>query len=135
MKERNLCHEAGCPDLCCVNKGLAVTKEELERVFPDAFYVPYDFDLRYVCRDVYVLGGADKNGNYHVFIAGRCPHNTDGCSAPMKPRTCKIHNFAGEDCNDFRREAGLRKIGLDGEGNIYYLPTMVEKIAGLLRVL
>jgi hypothetical protein len=121
MRERNLCHESGCPDLCCVNSFSKFTKEELEQSFPVTSDGSIYDNTNYLDEGVYVLKETG-DGKILVFTKGRCPNNADGCIASPKPEFCKGHEFAGERCNEFRKEEGLPQISIDSQGEIVYLP-------------
>ena len=123
MSERNLCHETGCPDLCCEDKWNRFSLQEVRDVFPDAIHLPWDHEVDELDKGVYVLGEKGKDGKYRVFIRGRCPSNTDGCSASPKPEFCQGHTFAGSECNEFRKEAGLNEIILDTQGELIPQPS------------
>ena len=130
MRERNLCHESGCPDLCCINSHSKFTKEELEQSFPVTSEGSIYDNTNYLDEGVYVLKETG-DGKILVFTKGRCPNNADGCIASPKPEFCKGHEFAGERCNEFRKEEGLLQISIDSQGEIVYLPpkkSLVERL-------
>jgi hypothetical protein len=110
MRERNLCHESGCPDLCCNNTFSRFTPEELEENFPKAKLYPWNMEIECVDEGIAILGPVGKDGRHLVFIKGRCPQNIKGCSADKKPFWCRTHTFAGERCNEFRKNIGLSEI-------------------------
>jgi len=108
--ERNLCHETGCPDLCCTDKFSRFSPQEIADIFPEAVRLPWDEEVKWLFKGVYVLGGEGKDKRHLVFIRGRCPNNTEGCKAPYKPRMCQTHGFAGAVCNSFRKDEKLAPI-------------------------
>lgn len=110
MKERNLCHESGCPDLCCSDTFSRFTPEEIGINFPEAKSYPWNMEMECVDEGVAVLGPVGKDGRHLVFIKGKCPNNINGCSAEKKPFWCKSHKFAGKKCNEFRQSIGLSEI-------------------------
>ena len=131
MKERNLCHESGCPDLCCINKWNRFSPQELKDIFPDAIRLEWGEKVDWLDVGVYVLGDKGRDGRHRVFTKGRCPNNVDGCIADPKPEFCKGQPFAGERCNKFRKKGGLPQISLDSQEEIVYLSpkkSLVEKL-------
>lgn len=110
MSERNLCHEAGCPDLCCINKWSRFSPQEIKDLFPNAIQQAWDEEVGWLDEGVHVLGDKGLDGNQLVFIKGRCPNNINGCAVTYKPEICRSHPFAGEKCNDFRRKERLLDI-------------------------
>ena len=80
--ERNLCHENGCPDLCCIDRWNRFSPQEIADVFPKAIRLPWDEEVEWLSKGGYVLGEEGEDGRCWVSIRGRCPHNISGCSAP-----------------------------------------------------
>ena len=130
MKERNLCHESGCPDLCCINSFSKFTEQELEQSFPVTSDGSIYDKFNYADEGVYVLEKT-SDGRFLVFTRGRCPNNVDGCIADPKPESCKGSPFAGKRCNEFRKKEGLPQISLNSQEEIVYLSpkkSLVEKL-------
>jgi len=105
-----LCHETGCPDLCCADKWARFSPQEIADVFPKAIYLPWNEEVKWLPGGVYILGEEGGDGRRRVFIKGHCPNNIDGCNAPYKPRICQTHRFAGAVCNSIRKDKKLAPV-------------------------
>jgi hypothetical protein len=112
MPERNLCHESGCPDLCCRDMTFVVSRESGQRTFPGAERVSFSDDL-----------GAQPDGPYIVArypeadvirLKGACPsNNASGCSGPKMP-ACRNFPIGSKDCNKIRKANGISAVETDG---------------------
>jgi hypothetical protein len=107
---RNLCHEAGCPDLCCIGTVLILSRSERKRLFPGA--IPYDGGIgrwEKVDGEAYFTG-SDENGDT-VELGGPCTHLTKhGCDGSKGDACGNGFKFGGKICNDLRRKHGLPEI-------------------------
>ena len=115
MPERNLCHESGCPDLCCSNLFFCGQGP----VFGDVKQIEFAAEVRSLQDGVYQLGGS---GDF-FYLKGKCVFNSEiGCSVPKRPDACgEGFNFGGVRCNKLRIEHGLGRIkGVSAQGEIIY---------------
>lgn len=115
MEGRNLCHEAGCPDLCCRSPiRVVLTQESFSDLPPKAKKVGYWDIKELTIPGLYFTewyDGPEKKLILRIIFPRRyCPdHTSNGCALYPQPRWpwCRTTPFNGQECDKFRNEYPL----------------------------
>jgi hypothetical protein len=128
----NLCHQVGCPDICCHDMWLnRVDHREREQVFPNAKKVEFNSPVEGFPFGVYVLDQLEGTERELVYISGPCQHLVkDGCDG-TRTTLCSNFIFDGDNCKRLRKKYGLSMKSENGS----QVPIKKSFIADLLGYL